>query len=639
MRHAHLLTPVCTWVLVIALASHVEHKACAGEPDWSRWWLMGYGSGNVSMGLDDASATGHALQEDDHLPWTALYGPPLPSLANSILNDTLTPDSLKFMPDPSQWDWHQDRPSWRTHIGLGAGSYGETDATVLLGGALGDSPWRLGLAAQSMHSDGETSNLANRQDDWAQRDTQLARLKTAYVGDAWAIGAELTQVHHRWGDDAIFLGTLDARYALSDTPGYDKLDEQAAKVQVLAQIGVGLTLQWESQYLDRTQEQLLDIDRINRPLEVFGYLAKSERWRHDGQLVYLWDDGSESRLAMVYLTDATRDASVNSGLLLRPLSSQVVTLVFLADQTTRQSWVEVTHDWPVGNSWAMLASVRQVRDEYDRRELDLASAAGLLPGNQLRRQGRSAQAFDNTLGHVQLRGTDNDKMSWSVDLENTYLPGGVSYNLVSGERRPYREETGIRMALTWQWENDRGFSAQELWYLGVNDKQAPLFARRDNPFDVGVINIPRAREWGLRLTGEQAIGDQWHATWQMTWRDTRFTEPPAILATIEGHRWLYTPRLEATLGLRRYLGDHWRAGIEVRRQSGQFTDVDNNADNELPPWTMINANLQYLTDHWLVTLWGANLTDEMIFSYRSPADNFGVLTLGKTLGLRVEWQQ
>jgi outer membrane receptor protein involved in Fe transport len=226
-----------------------------------------------------------------------------------------------------------------------------------------------------------------------------------------------------------------------------------------------------------------------------------------------------------------------------------------------------------------------------------------------------------------------------VDLENTYAPGGVSFNLVSGERRPYREETGVRATLTWQWENDKGFATHELWYLGVDDKQAPLFARRDNPFDVGVINIPRAREWGLRLSGEQALADEWSATWQWEWRDTRFTEAPSDLAGIEGHRWLYVPRLDATLGLRRYLGDSWRMGLEVRRQSGQFTDVQNNAQNELPAWTMVNANLQYMNDHWLVTLWGANLTDEAIFSYRSPADNFGVLTLGKTLGLRVEWQQ
>ncbi len=609
--------------------------ALAGKIEPVRVTWAGYTSRSILLTMTDEDSPTNLFSPAQRLSWARWV-----RLPDNVNFDGSLGPAPSFVPDnwlPESWASsfrEAELPEYH-HVLFGAGTNGERESVLAVNRRGADSPWVLGGSLEHLGSNGEVHNMF-LEDDGAAREASQFRLHLAWLDENWFTGLEAARRHLRRGDDWVRWFELPQRVRNTDVVGYDKTTADGAHWFWHGHWGSGGTLRLDSEYTEATRNILQDVDGNPARVEMFGLQSELTKWAHRAQLDYVWASGGVSGLDISWQEEQIQESSLNWGLLLPSLPLEQVFLGFLSDQTTTRKASVVYHQWQVKDDLTARVSWQTVDWSYDRKEADKASVPGLLPDDSLFRAAASEGQFDAELWQLGLNWQYSEHSALQLELAETYAPGGVSYNLVTGLRSPFRPETGNRIELKYVFEPLPWSHQLSVWREVVDDKQILVFARIENPYSSLIINVPQGFIQGISYEGG------WHSentdvVWSFVWQDSGFSNLGPGFRRLRDREWPLSPARQFQFLVNHRFSDRWSFGVEVQSMSAQWLDVQSPSEDKLPEWTSIGGKLRYERGAWAVELWGTNLTDAIIYRYRSIGSNTAMVADGRQIGIRVEW--
>lgn len=268
--------------------------------------------------------------------------------------------------------------------------------------------------------------------------------------------------------------------------------------------------------------------------------------------------------------------------------------------------------------WSMSVGVRA---SHSKKELDYrhqGSFAPLFgfnfaPNQQLDLE----QSFNDLSPRVVLEYQPDSHYNLYAKVAKGFKAGGYNTEFVGALNVPYGKEsiinyeTGIKSRLF-----DRRLEADlSLFYMDWSDQQVLVFERGISQ----VANANKSRSQGLELQLRARLIEPLLITAAAAYVDASFEETPTSLS-VKGNRQPNTPKSSASLSGRyhTHLTDEFELfiGGNVAYQSSFYWDVANTLKE--PDHTFVNVSIGIESDHYEISLFGKNITDEAYRVFAIP---------------------
>jgi outer membrane receptor protein involved in Fe transport len=520
-----------------------------------------------------------------------------------------------------------------------AADYDSYSVGAAIGGPLIEGKLLGRLAVEQYQSDGFINNRFLNRDDTNNRDELTARGKLRWlISEDAQLDITLLQVDVDNGYDAFSLD--NDRNTLSDEPGHDRQRSTA----------LGLDLDWSLNDVMRL-EALASV--ADSDLE-YGY---DEDWTYTG----IHPDGYSAK-------DNYRRTRESYSVELRLLSDQQG-MLFNGSTDWVVGFYHQVRDEDLHRQYTYLAE--DYRSDYRTEnsavygQLDIALSEKLTLITGLRAEQWQAEYDDsNNLkidpdenlwgGKLGLDYQLNDQQLIYASIARGYKAGGVNTdgNLDDGYRGFDTEylwnfEAGVKSS----WLDNALFAQLSVFYAQREDMQvkgSETDIRIDGSTDFTdyIDNAAEGKNYGLEA----------ELSWSVSESLQLFASLGVLEATLDdyvtpdgedksGRDQAHAPAYQFSLGGEYGFANGWFVRAELDgKDSFYFSDRH---DEQSDSYELLSAKLGYRADHWSVTLWGRNLTDEDYqtrgFGFANDPRDFyassGYVQLGepRVIGVSANW--
>ncbi|MEM6706065.1 MAG: TonB-dependent receptor [Acidobacteriota bacterium] len=217
--------------------------------------------------------------------------------------------------------------------------------------------------------------------------------------------------------------------------------------------------------------------------------------------------------------------------------------------------------------------------------------------------------FDATLFKFGATYAPNDDFNISAFINQGYRAGGVSLS-ATGIRSDYEPEfiDNVEVAMRTISNGGRVVFNANAYYGDWSDQQVQT-ALSGNIFDTIIENVGESTIYGLETSlnvrGRNGVDGFLNAGYAFTEFDQFISLSEGDLS---GNRFAFSPEWTLAGGIN-YTKNRWSGGVNANWVSEMFSDTQN--ENELDSRTIVNAQIAYRADRFLLSAYGKNLTDEV----------------------------
>ena len=588
--------------------------------------LWGYGNDSTSFGVDTFYRPFSAERSYDIADMGEWWGEPYDDPASPTLNLSILDKQL------------QPSPEWQTQLRISAGESGNFNRSFLTGGIVADSHFSLVAAYDEQGGDGYSNNLFLQSDTVADNLAQFGRVRMGYEADTYEISFQYTQAQTDRGDDRIFLSTLPERLTISDVEGYRDSKDKSSILNVQWQLNEDWSLLSRSAHLRSEKGTFQDIDRSQFPIEFFFFVSSSDRYAQNFVVEKLSDDSELFFISLNYIFEESENTSITTGLLLAPVFNEQVFLALVEGQEIEQYNFQIANEWKLQDDGYLSLKVEYQKYTLERAAIDLASVVDIVDEDDVLRISFFDPEFDQWLISLLFDFPLSEDASISLGYEQFFTPGGVSSNLVSGVRLPYKQQLESRYEFgiySSGYDSNINYSFN-VFYVDFKNFQVPVFGNRENPFDVGIINAESATATGFEIELEYLPTDGLRFSLKNVIQKTLLHALPIPFRTLNGNQFIYEPRIKTTGTVLWQISDEIIFSFQQIYSSSKFSDAINNFDDQIESSNISNLKLGYEKENWALYLWGANITDEIDLQYKSTESDLAIAGIEKTWGLSFE---
>jgi len=572
----------------------------------------------------------------------ALYdintSPDLVSIANLFGVDELNPDAQSLDLSILDSNFNETESPWLNQFRIGVGNQGLNQYQYAGGGIIAESPFSAMVAFNRLDYDGFNSNEFLNNNKISQKEYTGKRVRINYSSEDVLASIQYSKSDFDKGDESLLISSLPKRETFSDINGFDKNQQESSTFNFEWHVDEASTIKSKTNVTHQDIKVLQDIDRTELSLEFFLFGQSQQRIHQVLTYEYLNEEGELLSIGLDYQDSDTDQATITTGLLLAPIVNQLVSLSILSNQKNKQYTATVSKDWKLNPQQYLALKLDYFNYQLKRDEFVIGSVGGLVDTGGLRRATTVNETFQRWLPDLYYHYDFKSGLSFYTELNQLYSPGGVSLNLVSGIRRPYKEEVEKRIEIGF--ENMTASKNTNLrlsyFYSDFNDKQIPVFGNRDNLFDVGIINASSATAYGANFTLEHNFKDKLMINAHISWQKTEYKNLPPVFAGFNGNEFIATPRLQGAINFKWQLPHQMVFSVEELFQDSQFSDLQNTLQDKLDSRVITNVKLGYEQRNWALYLWGANVFDEQFFTYKSSASDVAYLGIGASYGVNLE---
>ncbi|MEM6934528.1 MAG: TonB-dependent receptor, partial [Pseudomonadota bacterium] len=228
-----------------------------------------------------------------------------------------------------------------------------------------------------------------------------------------------------------------------------------------------------------------------------------------------------------------------------------------------------------------------------------------------------------------------DDLSTGVTVQRGYRAGGSIRNGVTGEVSDFDPEFtwNYEFALRSQWFDQRLTANANVFYTQWRDQQVVLPGDTGIPIDVIAANAGKSRLFGGELTLEALPVPELALFGSVAVSDTKFIDFVSGPDDFTGNRFNDAPVVSAAIGGEYFFDNGIVLGADVSYTGAAFGDVDNNPENRVDGYFLVNASIGYEEENWSVELYARNLLDNEYLVSRDVDDGFGLPGEPLTVGL------
>lgn len=504
-------------------------------------------------------------------------------------------------------------PSEETSGNVGV-TIGEYDTRIIkgaVGGSINDQ-WGYRLAAQSQVSNGYMENTYLNRDDTNNIDESTFRGKLRWTpSDALTVDFTAFFADVDNGYDAFSLD--NNRNTMSDQPGTDAQETQAASIQAAWKIRPATEIQVNLSHADSELE--------------YGY---DEDWAYpelcaDFGCVFGPDDGYSSYDS--YLRD-----NKNSVIDARVVNGEKGSRRWVAGVYAREQQVDLTRIYTYLNNDFSSSYDTENSALYGQLEQPLSDALTGIVGlryEEYRADYADSEGFTSTpeedlvggkLG-LEYRLAD-EKMLYGL-VSRGYKAGGFNADAeVPENRREFKSESMWNYEFGWKgsFQNGRGQAQLAVFYQDREDIQAKQYfaigGTVDNPsttFVDFIDNAASGHNYGVEAEASWVATDKLTLFGSLGLLKTQFDDFSYFDAdgneTVkDGRDQAHAPEYQFSLATNYLFTPALMGRLEVEgKDAFYFSDSH---DQKSDAYTLLNARLSYFYDDWEFALWGRNLTDE-----------------------------
>ncbi len=620
------LSFLLSYFIVVFFSNLTSAIADDATDEYIFFRLWGYGNDSASYGIDTFYRPFSAVRSHDIADIGEWWGEPYddassPTLSLSILDKQLQP-----------------RNEWETEIRVGIGEFGTFNRSFLSGGILAESRYSLVMAYDEQGADGYSDNLFLLSDTVADNVAQLGRIRVGYEGDIFEASLQLTQAQTDRGDDRVFLSTLPDRFTISDVEGYRDSKENSSILNMQWQLNDDWSMTSSSSHLRTEKGTFQDIDRTQIPLEFFFFISTSDRYAQKFELESLNHDSDLFVISLNYIFEESENDSITTGLLLAPVFNEQVFLALVEIQEIEQYSFQVAKDWNLQDNGYLALTIEYQNYSLERAAVDLASVIDFVDEDDVLRISFVNPSFDQWLFSLLFDYPLSTETSLSIGYKQNFTPGGVSSNLVSGVRLPYKQQLESRYDFgiySTGFDSNINYSFN-IFYSQFTNIQVPVFGNRENPFDIGIINADSASASGFEIEIEYLPTDTLRLALENVIQKTIYHSFPTAFRQLNGNQFIYEPRITTTASILWQISDGFIFSFQQIFKGSKFSDAVNNTQDKINSNNISNIKLGYEREDWAVYLWGANITDEIDLQYKSTDSNLAIAGIKSTWGLTFE---
>ena len=200
-----------------------------------------------------------------------------------------------------------------------------------------------------------------------------------------------------------------------------------------------------------------------------------------------------------------------------------------------------------------------------------------------------------------------------------------------GEERNWSNEIGLQHAFP---EYNANLVLRGYYNL-IDDYQLNV----QSPFatDFIVVNADQVRSGGIELEGQWRPVEQLLLHGSFGWNSSTFEDfsDPFTGQNFDGNRVPYVPQMTGAAGFRYDLPKGFFVASTIRASGKTYYDAANDSDFEQGAYVVWDAQAGYQAEHWGVTIFGQNLTDEEYYTFINPQIAAGAPGSPQVFGVRV----
>ncbi len=602
-------------------------KILAEEPtdEYIFFRLWGYGNDTASYGVDRFYRPFSAERPEDIAAIGEWWGEPY--------DGESSPLSLSII--DSEYRQHQQ---WQSQFRIGFGEYGNFNLSLLTGGVLGESGFSVVFIFDEQGSEGNSRNVFLQSSTVADNVAQFGRLRVGYEGEKFTGSFQYTQAQTDRGDDRVFLSTLPKRFTITDIEGYRDSKEKSSLLTMQWLVNEFWTFNSISSALRTEKGTLQDIDRSQVPLEFFLFFSAGDRYSQRFEFEKLNENSELLLISFDYTFEESENDSITTGLLLAPVFNQQVFLALVEIQEIEQMNFKIAKDWQLKDDGYLALKIEYQNYKLERAAIDLASVIDFVDEDDVLRISFVDPDFDQWLWALVFDAPLSDAFSLMIEYDQEFRPGGVSSNLVSGVRRPYKQQLESRIDMgIYSTDEDTNFNfAFNLFYSTVKNIQVPVFGNRENPFDVGIVNADSATATGFEFELEYLPTESVRFGFETLFQDTKYHSFPNAFRDLNGNQFILEPRITASASMLWQISDSVIFSFQQIFQDAKFSDAGNDIEDKISSSKISNLKLGYEKYNWAVYLWGANVNDETNLVYKSFDSDLAIAGIRSSWGLSFE---
>ena len=502
------------------------------------------------------------------------------------------------------------------------GEYGSRDT---VGGAFSgnlpliDDVLALRLSVDTFSTDGFVENPTRGEDDYDRRELTNIRGKVRFdpTNNFGAIFSYAYTESER-GENTVSLDFYpDERFNLSDQPSIETSEHN----------NFGLRLNWDASehwlIESETNYYTLDYSRIgdnSRPPEaddgsLFDRTAEDKVFEQDLRAIY---NGEAFNVVVggFYTTIDSVFSQINQNP--SPVPGFFVRTEASSDTTTENFAVFAEVELPItfiSSDLRFVGGARYDRENVEgesvRRQFPTPDNPALPSRSQIAPQADTT--FDAFLPKAALVYDWNDHVSTGLSVQRGYRAGGTSINSVSGNVSEFDPE------FTWTYEaslrseffDDKAVFNANVFYVDWEDQQLRIPGPTGQPFDFDIGNAGESRLFGAELLFELDPTDDLSLFGSIALTDTEFLDADTPFGDFTGNEFLNAPRVTAAFGGEYFVTSRLSVGADASYTEESFVFESNNPNELNEERFLVNANIRYTTDNWIVGGYIRNLFDEI----------------------------
>lgn len=301
-------------------------------------------------------------------------------------------------------------------------------------------------------------------------------------------------------------------------------------------------------------------------------------------------------------------------------------------------------NWHLDDSWTLIGGLRYDYEQQDYKSVNQrANVTTSMLTSSSTTDGDTS--YDAWLPKAGLMYQIDSRQNVGFTVQRAYRGGGTATNFVVNEVYDYDPEYAWNYELSYRslWLDERVRLNANLFYLDWDDQQINVpQIPGDFTSDV-VVNAGKSKIFGgeIELGVKPVAGLEIFASVGMA--KTEFKEfdfvQNGVLLDLAGESFPQAPEWSAAAGADYRLGQWFIGGDLKYTGSTTSRSLLEGADKDrLPVYTVLNLRTGYNAEHWTVTLWANNVTDEEYFLYRfdQPSGHYAAVGRERVAGVTVD---
>ena len=392
----------------------------------------------------------------------------------------------------------------------------------------------------------------------------------------------------------------DALEIESEISDFGDAEHEVAGLRASWDIGDSFTLESETSYYSLERLGVFDADFSAAALVVSEGNLEADVFEQDLSLTF--DLGATSGIVGLFYTDIDNTSRSDAS---SPVFDQVLERDF--DIRNAAAFGEIELD---ANRLAEgLSFTVGARYDYEDFTFETERVRTDAIGNVTATSGASDTTFSAVLPKAGVRYELTPDHAIAFTIQRGYRSGGAGEDNGSSFEFDPEYTTNLELAYRGVLLEDRLNVSANVFYTDWRNQQVS----RDRVSDVGlpfsdVVNAGESRLFGGELSLEAGLTEKLDVFGALAYSNTEYTDFVAFGEDFTGNDFPFAPEWQASLGASYAWDFGLTASVNANYQSRAFADPANTL--EVDERVLVNANLAYEQDGWLLGLYGRNLFDE-----------------------------